>query len=84
MQDAIKSVGQLHPGWPAGALVTTGVFTAGYKVLRKGLTPAGVAHSWFLGASIYSAFGAGGFGLVCLYFLFGTLVGGGVSFWTTS
>ncbi len=55
-------------------LYNTAVFTLGYKVLRKGLTPAGVAHAWFLGASIFSAFGAGGYSLVCLYFLFGTLV----------
>lgn len=63
-----------HPGVATGALVSAGVFTAGYPVLRKGLTPEGVAHAWFLGASIYSAFGAGGFFLVCLYFIFGTLV----------
>lgn len=50
------------------------MFTVGYKVLRKGLTPAGVAHAWFLGASVFSAFGAGGYSLVCLYFIFGTLV----------
>ena len=50
------------------------VFLTGYKVLRKGLTPAGVAHSWALGASVFSAFGPGGYLLVCLYFIFGTLV----------
>lgn len=43
-------------------------------MLRKGLTPMGVAHAWVLGASIYSAFGAGGYLLVCLYFIAGTLV----------
>ncbi|KXZ43595.1 hypothetical protein GPECTOR_86g389 [Gonium pectorale] len=33
----------------------------------------GVAHAWFLGASIFAAFGVGGYTLVCLYFIFGTL-----------
>ena len=39
-----------------------------------GLTPAGVAHSWALGTAIYSAFGPGGYVLVCLYFILGSLV----------
>ena len=39
-----------------------------------GLTPAGVAHSWVLGTAIYSAFGPGGYLLVCLYFLLGSAV----------
>ncbi len=47
---------------------------AGYPVLRRGLTPVGVAHAWLLGASVFSAFGAAGYLLVCLYFIFGTLV----------
>jgi len=72
-QDIVRTAPQSHPGWLAGAAINSAVFTLGYKVLRKGLTPAGVAHSWFLGASIYSAFGAGGYLLVCLYFIFGTL-----------
>jgi uncharacterized membrane protein len=63
-----------HPGFLTGAVCTSGVFTLGYKVLRKGLTRVGVAHAWFLGASVYAAFGLGGFSLVCLYFIFGTLV----------
>ena len=40
----------------------------------QGLTPAGVAHSWVLGTTVYSAFGAGGYALVCLYFVFGSAV----------
>ncbi len=63
-----------HPGWLTGAALNTVVFTLGYKVLRKGLTPLGVANAWLLGASIFSAFGLGGYSLVCLYFIFGTLV----------
>ena len=42
--------------------------------MTAGLTPAGVLHSWVLGASICSAFGTGGYALVCLYFLLGTAV----------
>ncbi|PNH06971.1 hypothetical protein TSOC_006612, partial [Tetrabaena socialis] len=65
---------QPHPGLVTGILCNSAVFALGYKVLRKGLTPAGVAHSWFLGGSVFSAFGAGGYVLVCLYFILGTLV----------
>ena len=39
-----------------------------------GLTPAGVLHSWFLGTSVYAAFGWGAYILVCLYFLLGSAV----------
>ncbi len=42
--------------------------------LSTGLTPAGVAHSWVLGCTIYSAFGPGGYLLVCLYFILGSAV----------
>ncbi|GLI69865.1 hypothetical protein VaNZ11_014582 [Volvox africanus] len=63
-----------HPGLTTGVLCNSAVFTLGYKILRKGLTPWGVAHAWFLGTSIFSAFGLGGYVLVCLYFIFGTLV----------
>ena len=41
-------------------------------MLLRGLTPAGVAHSWLLGTLVYSAFGAGGYVLICLYFLLGS------------
>lgn len=50
------------------------VMGAGTKVLLKGLTPWGIAHAFALGTVVYGAFGAGGFALVCLYFLFGTAV----------
>lgn len=40
----------------------------------SGLTPAGVAHSWVLGTAVYSAFGARGYALVCLYFILGSAV----------
>lgn len=74
MQHIASSAIQPHPGWVTGATLNTGVFTAGYKVLRKGLSPLGIANAWFLGASVFSAFGAGGYILVCLYFIIGTLV----------
>jgi hypothetical protein len=63
-----------NPGLLCGASVNSIVFTLGYGVLRKGLTVAGVLHAWFLGTSVYAAFGYGGHLLVCLYFIFGTLV----------
>lgn len=46
----------------------------GLQILLKGLTPAGVAHSWVLGTAVYSAFGPAGYMLVCLYFLLGSAV----------
>lgn len=73
-QTVAASASLPHPGLLTGCVLNTAVFTTGYKVLRKGLTPMGVGHAYFLGATIYSAFGPGGFVLVCLYFLFGTLV----------
>lgn len=73
-QVLLQQAGQPHPGWTAGILANSVVFAVGYKVLRKGLTREGVAHAWFLGSSVFAAYGGGGFSLVCLYFIFGTLV----------
>ena len=47
----------------------------GGQAVCAGLTPAGVAHSWALGTAVYSAFGPGGYAMVCLYFILGSLVG---------
>lgn len=44
------------------------------KVLLAGLTPAAVIHSWVLGTLVYAAFGAGGYLLVCMYFVVGSAV----------
>ncbi|KAF8060583.1 VTE6 [Scenedesmus sp. PABB004] len=63
-----------HPGLAPGAAVTAAVFAAGAPLLLKGLTPSGVAHAFALGTTVYAAFGAGGFALVMLYFVFGTAV----------
>jgi uncharacterized protein (TIGR00297 family) len=57
-----------------GLLVNSLVYLLGLPILLKGLTPAGVVHSWVLGTIVYSAFGPGGYLLVCLYFLLGSLV----------
>lgn len=43
-------------------------------MLLRGLTLAGMANAFLLGTLVYGAFGAGGFSLVMLYFLFGTAV----------
>jgi len=72
--DALVAALSPHPGLLAGAAVNSAVYLLGIKVLVKGLTPAGVAHSWVLGALVYSAFGFGGYGLVCLYFIAGSAV----------
>ncbi|WIA15208.1 hypothetical protein OEZ85_001887 [Tetradesmus obliquus] len=48
--------------------------TAGVRVLQKGLTPSGIVNAFALGTLLYGAFGAGGFSLLCLYFIFGTAV----------
>jgi uncharacterized membrane protein len=54
--------------------VNTAVFIAGSPVLLKGLTWSGMFNAFILGTTVYAAFGAGGFALVCIYFLFGTAV----------
>lgn len=74
LQDVLAFVGQPSPGLSAGVLVNSTVFLVGLKVLLKGLTPEGVVHSWALGTAVYSAFGAGGYVLVCLYFILGSAV----------
>lgn len=63
-----------NPGIVWGLAANSTVFVLGIKVLLSGLTWAGVLHSWFLGSTVYSAFGLGGYILVCLYFLLGSLV----------
>lgn len=45
---------------------------AGIGVLLRGLTWAGVAHAWALGAAVYSAFGWGAYVMVCAYFVLGS------------
>ena len=50
------------------------VFANRPSQLLPGLTPAGVAHAWALGALTYAAFGWRGYVLVCAYFLFGSAV----------
>lgn len=76
LQTLLQQAGSAHPGWAAGAAVNTAVFIAGSPVLLKGLTWAGMANAFILGTTVYAAFGAGGFALVCVYFLFGTAVSG--------
>lgn len=71
----LQQAGTAHPGWAAGAAVNAAVFALGSPVLLKGLTGWGMVNAFILGTAVFAAFGAGGFGLVCLYFLFGTAVG---------
>jgi uncharacterized membrane protein len=54
--------------------VNAAVFTFGLPVLLKGLTTAGVINAFALGTVVFAAFGAKGYLLVVLYFIFGTLV----------
>eukprot|EP00877_Chromochloris_zofingiensis_P006758 jgi/Chrzof1/2335/Cz11g11120.t1 len=74
LQDLVAAASTQHPGLAAGAAVNSLVFITGINVLLKGLTVEGVLNSWLLGTAVYSAFGPGGYLLVCLYFIFGTLV----------
>lgn len=73
-QELLLAAASPHPGLPAAAAANSLVFAAGMPVLLRGLTWEGVANSWLLGTATYAAFGAGGYLLVCLYFIFGTLV----------
>lgn len=74
LQTLLGQAGTAHPGWAAGAAVNAAVFAAGSPVLLKGLTGWGMVNAFILGTTVFAAFGAGGFGLVCIYFLFGTAV----------
>ncbi|CAL5224908.1 g7673 [Coccomyxa viridis] len=74
VREVLSSAAMASPGMPAGILVNSSVFILGIQILLKGLTPGGVAHSWALGTAVYSAFGPGGYLLVCLYFILGSLV----------
>lgn len=74
LQALVESAGAAHPGLATGAAVTGLVMTAGVRVLQKGLTPSGIVNAFALGTLLYGAFGAGGFSLLCLYFIFGTAV----------
>lgn len=74
LQTVLQQAGSAHPGWSAGAAVNSAVFAAGFPVLSKGLTGWGMVNAFVLGTTIFAAFGAGGFALVCVYFLFGTAV----------
>jgi len=74
LQTILQQASTAHPGWAAGAVVNTGVFIAGSPVLLKGLTGWGMVNAFILGTTVYAAFGAGGFALLCIYFLFGTAV----------
>lgn len=73
-ETAIAALQQAHPGVAAGFGFNTCVFIAGIRVLLAGLTPAGVANSWFLGGAVFSAFGWSGYLLVCVYFILGSAV----------
>ena len=73
VQDYGSTLLTSHPGWPVGLGANTLVFVSGIRFLLSGLTWPGVLHSWFLGSSIYAAFGPGGYALVCLYFIIGSL-----------
>ena len=52
--------------------MNTLVYVLGIRVLLAGLTWEGVLSSWLLGTLVYSAFGPGGYAIVCLYFLIGS------------
>lgn len=73
LQATVQAAMLPHPGLAPAVLVNTLVYAAGIKILLKGLTMAGVAHSWVLGTLSYAAFGCGGYALVCAYFVVGTL-----------
>jgi len=45
----IEFAKNISPGLAPAVVANTAVFTAGFSVLRLGLTLAGIAHSWFLG-----------------------------------
>ena len=73
-QELLAAALSPSPGLAAGAAANSLVYVAGIRVLLSGLTWAGVASSWVLGTLTYAAFGAGGYAIVCAYFIAGSLV----------
>lgn len=73
-QELLAAALSPSPGLAAGAAANSLVYVAGIPVLLSGLTWAGVASSWVLGTLTYAAFGAGGYAIVCAYFIAGSLV----------
>lgn len=73
-KEAFSSLLLPSPGLACGTIFNTAVFVTGIQVLLRGLTWSGVLNAWLLGTLVFSAFGWGGYALVCLYFLFGTAV----------
>jgi len=71
-----------QPGLIVGAAVNSAVFLLGRRLLRKGLSPSGIMHAWLLGTVVYGVFGAGGYAMVCLFFVVGTLVSENTDFLT--
>ena len=71
---AIFTASESSPGLVVGAAVNSTVYLLGLKVLLAGLTPVAVIQSWVLGTLVYAAFGAGGYLLVCMYFVVGSAV----------
>ena len=74
-QELLAAATSPSPGLLAGAVANSCVYVLGIRVLLAGLTWQGVASSWVLGTLSYAAFGAGGYALVCAYFVVGSLVG---------
>ena len=70
----LASAAEASPGLATGSFVNSLVYLLGIKVLLRGLTAEGVLSSWFLGTLSYAAFGAGGYAIVCIYFVIGSLV----------
>lgn len=75
-QELLAAALSPSPGLAAGAAANSLVYAAGIHVLLSGLTWPGVASSWVLGTLTYAAFGAGGYAIVCAYFIAGSLVRG--------
>jgi len=72
LNTALASLATPTPGLAAAMAANSAVFLLGAPLLLAGLTPAAVAHAWLLGSAVLAAFGAGGYALVCLYFLLGS------------
>lgn len=70
----LEALAAPHPGLSVGFSAATVVFVVGLPVLLAGLTSTGVLTSWLLGGLVFSAFGGGGFFLVCVYFILGSAV----------
>ena len=71
---ALGALGGVDASWAAAAACNSAVFLLGAPLLLRNLDYKAYAASWGLGLLSLRAFGAGGYAIVCMYFVLGAAV----------